>query len=122
MSNRRRQEKKKLKKQITTKIVALINKTIEAIENLTEEQIHELLYAKWITPLLKQLHLVPENVVKDFAAKIEKLANKYSVTMSEVEEQISQTEKELTSMIDMLEGDSFDMQGLAELKRLLGGN
>ena len=71
---------------------------------------------------VKQLHLVPENVVKDFAAKIEKLANKYSVTMSEVEEQISQTEKELTSMIDMLEGDSFDMQGLAELKKLLGGN
>ena len=121
-ANTLNEEEKKLKKQITAKIVELINKTIETIENLTEEQIHELLYAKWITPLMKQLHLVPENVVKDFAAKIEKLANKYSVTMSEVEEQISQTEKELTSMIDMLEGDSFDMQGLAELKKLLGGN
>ena len=122
MSNRRRQEKKKLKKQITAKIVALINKTIETIENLTEEQIHDLLYAKWITPLLKQLHLVPDNVIKEFAGKIEKTANKYSIKMADVEEQIAETEKELSSMLDMLEGDTFDMQGLAELKKLLGGH
>lgn len=121
-ANKLNEEEKKLKKQITAKIVALINKTIETIENLTEEQIHDLLYAKWITPLLKQLHLVPDNVIKEFAGKIEKTANKYSIKMADVEEQIAETEKELSSMLDMLEGDTFDMQGLAELKKLLGDN
>ena len=48
--------------------------------------------------------------------------DQYSTTLAEVEEQITQTEKELSSMIGMLEGDTFDMQGLAELKKLLGGN
>lgn len=72
--------------------------------------------------MLKQLHIVPDIVIKEFAAKIEKLAKKYSITMADVEEQIAETEKELSSMLDMLEGDTFDMQGLAELKKLLGGH
>ena len=121
-ANKLNEEEKKLKKQISAKYLALVNKTIEAIKNLTEEQIYELLHAKWIKPLLKQLHIVPDNVIKEFAAKIEKLAKKYSITMADVEEQIAETEKELSSMLDMLEGDTFDMQGLAELKKLLGGH
>ena len=61
-------------------------------------------------------------MIKEFAVKIEKLADKYNTTMADIEEEIDQTEKELSSMIDMLEGNEFDMQGLAELKKLLGGN
>ena len=121
-ANKLNEEEKKLKKLISAKYLALVNKTIEAIKNLTEEQIHELLHAKWIKPLLKQLHIVPDNVIKEFASKVEKTANKYSITMADIEEQIAETEKELSSMLDMLEGDTFDMQGLAELKKLLGEN
>ena len=32
-----------------------------------------------------------------------------------------QTEKELSGMLDMLTGSEFDMQGLSELKKMLGG-
>lgn len=43
-------------------------------------------------------------------------------TFADVENQIEETEKSLSSMIDDLEGSEFDMLGLAELKKLLGGS
>ena len=52
---------------------------------------------------------------------LEKLASKYDTTFSEVEKQIEETEKELSEMLDQLTGDDYDMQGLAELKKMLGG-
>lgn len=58
---------------------------------------------------------------QQFSSILEKLASKYSTTFSEVEDQISETEKELSEMMDMLTGDDYDMQGLAELKKMLGG-
>ena len=38
-----------------------------------------------------------------------------------METQIEETEKSLSAMIDDLDGSEFDMLGLAELKKLLGG-
>jgi len=41
--------------------------------------------------------------------------------ISQLENEIESTEKELSKMIDELEGNEFDMLGLAEFKKLLGG-
>ena len=91
------------------------------IESLSDEEVKELLHEKWICPLVEGLSRLPESIVADFIAKLEKLASKYSTTISEVEDQIIATEKELSDMLDMLTGDDFDMQGLSELKKMLGG-
>ena len=72
-------------------------------------------------PLLKSLGKLPESVLADFVKKLEVLAAKYSSTFAEVEDQIVETEKELSGMLDMLTGDEYDLKGLAELKKLLGG-
>ena len=80
-----------------------------------------LLHEKWIVPLVKGLSKLPDTIIADFTTKLEKLAAKYSITFSEVEDQIVETEKELSGMLDQLTGEDFDMQGLAELKKLLGG-
>ena len=53
--------------------------------------------------------------------KLEALAKKYETTFAEVERQIEETEKELSSMMDELEGSEFDLLGLQEFKKLLGG-
>lgn len=50
------------------------------------------------------------------------LQNKYSSTYFEVENQIKETSKALSDMIDDLVGDEFDMKGLSELKSLLLGD
>ena len=46
---------------------------------------------------------------------------KYETTFAQVEADIRETEKTLSAMIDELEGSEFDMIGLREFKKLLGG-
>ncbi len=95
--------------------------TKEKIEGLDEDQANELLKNKWIKPLLDELSRLPEEVIERLSNKIGALAEKYSTTFAHVEEEIKKTEKELISFIDQLTGSDTDLQGLKELKSLLGG-
>ena len=49
-------------------------------------------------------------------------ADKYAVTYLELDEQIQKSEEALSSMIDELTGNEYDMKGLAEFKALLKGD
>ena len=60
-------------------------------------------------------------MLREFVSKIELLASKYAITLSDVDAEIRETEKELCGMMDELTGSDFDMQGLKELQALLGG-
>ena len=113
-------EEKSLKSKIKQESADLQNNTKETIENLTDEQAIKLLETKWITPLVDELHNLPETIVNDLASKIKSLSEKYAITFAEVENDICKTEKELSTMIDDLTGEESDMKGLAELKKLLG--
>jgi type I restriction-modification system, M subunit len=115
------EEEKKLKKQLKDQSEALHIETKKTIEALSDEQVYSLLDQKWISPLIDGLGKLPESIISDFIAQIEKLAAKYETTFADVEEQIQDTEKELSGMIDLLTGSEFDMAGLAELKKMLGG-
>ena len=114
-------EEKELKKAVKEKANSLHIKTKEIIENLSDEQVFELLKDKWIKPFVGNLMKLPDNIINELIKKIETLAKKYKVTFAEIEEEIKETEKSLTTMINNLEGDEFDMLGLDELKKLLGG-
>lgn len=114
-------EEKALKKQVKEERASLERLTCETIKSLTDEQIHDLLVAKWIDPLTEGLGSMPANVVSGLTRAVQALAKKYEVTYSSINDQINEAEQELCAMIDDLEGDEFDMAGLAELKKLLGG-
>lgn len=114
-------EEKKLKKEIKEKTTALHIKTKETIEKLTDEDVYSLLYQKWVVPLVNSILDLPNKTIDSFASSLEKMAKKYESTMSEVESQIEETEKELCTMLDMLTGSNFDMQGLSEFRKMLGG-
>ncbi len=115
------EEEKKVKSQIKSKNDELILKTKETIEALSDDQVMDLLHAKWITPLVNGLKDLPDTIINDLVSQVEALSQKYSTTLSNVEEQIESTEKELSGLISMLTGNEFDMQGLTELKKMLGG-
>ena len=102
------------------KSVGIVKETKDAIENLSDDQVYDLLDKKWIAPLLAGLSDLSKNVIDDFTSKLEKISEKYDTTFSSVEDQIKETEKELSAMIDQLTGSEFDMQGLAEFKKMLG--
>lgn len=114
-------EEKELKTAVKKEAGLLEGRTKDTIENLSDEQVAELLKDKWIIPLTDNLMKLPENVVNELVGKIDLLTNKYRTTFAEVESQIEETEQLLISMIDELEGNEFDMLGLAEFKKMLGG-
>lgn len=114
-------EEKELKAQIKKESTELHTLTKATIENLSDEQVYDLLDKKWIESLVKNLHTLPETVVDSLVSKIQAMQNKYAITFFEVESQIQETEQLLCKMIDELVGDEFDMKGLSEFKTLLGG-
>ena len=64
---------------------------------------------------------MPEVILDILAAKVQALADKYSITFADVEYKIEETEATLSSMIEQLTGSDIDIKGLVELKSLLGG-
>ena len=114
-------EEKALKKSLKEQRAALHEETKLVIEGLSDEQCRELLKAKWIEPLIKKLHELPTAAMEEFASKVKALYSKYETTYAEVCDQIDKAESELSSMLGDLTGNEFDMAGIAELKKLLGG-
>lgn len=114
-------KKKELNKVLKSEIAELELNTKSTIENLTYDQICDSLNSKWIEPLMQSINSLPIKLLNDFESKIELLAKKYETTYSDLEEEISKTEKSLISMLNDLEGNDYDMLGLDEFKMLLGG-
>lgn len=112
-------EEKNLKKAVKTDSAKLHSLTKETIENMADEQVYSLLEKKWITPLMAELQQLPVVILNNLAAKVQALADKYAITFSDVEDEITETEETLSSMLEQLTGSDVDMQGLAELKVLL---
>ena len=114
-------EQTELKADIRKKTHALHLKTKTTIEALSDKQVNELLYLKWIMPLSLELTAMPSAVISQLTNKVQALADKYAVTYSQVANEIKTTEQELADMMGELTGNDFDLQGLAELTKLLKG-
>ncbi|MBQ5906492.1 MAG: type I restriction-modification system subunit M [Treponema sp.] len=110
---------KTIRKEIAKLTKELEEKTIKKIEGLTDSEINALLEEKWILPLCTSLNEMPGKVVDDFISSLTKMTEKYSETLSSIENKINQTQKELFELMDELTGNEFDMKGLENLKGIL---
>jgi type I restriction enzyme M protein len=115
-------EEKALKKKVKDDAATLHLAIKAAIEKLTDEQATELLEEKWISPLLAALHKIPDNIISDLITRVRALADKYATTYAEVAGQIAETKSSLSSLIDGLTGNEYDMKGLGEFQSLLRGD
>lgn len=116
------EEEKALKTAIKNDGAALHLKTKSTIESLRDDQVKDLLEAKWVVPLNEALHQLPDQQIELLNGKLQSLVRKYEVTYAENARGIQQAETALAGLIDELEGNEFDLKGLAELKSLLRGN
>lgn len=112
-------EEKKLKKEFKSEDATLHLKTKDTIEELSEDQVYELLELKWVNPIVGTMNNLPETIINELTNKVQILSEKYTITYSDVANEISKAESTLSSLIGNLEGNEFDMQGLNELKSLL---
>lgn len=112
-------EEKALKKEVKEESAKLHLKTKKTIESLSDEQVYELLELKWIQPLENELTKLPNGIINTLVNKLQDLATKYETTLKNIEDEIKATSKELSVMVDELDGGEFDMQGLKVLQELL---
>lgn len=112
-------EDKKLKKEFKTEVAALHLKTKDTIEELSDDQVYELLENKWVHPIVGAMNNLPKSIINELTNKVQILSEKYTTTYSDVANEISKAESTLSSLIGELEGNEYDMQGLNELKSLL---
>ena len=116
------EEQKKLNKNIKELNKSLEIEAEKTIENLTHDEIFELLNIKWINPIIHGIDKQIDNLISDFSKNIEKLSNKYNKTLFDIDNEIKETEKKLADMISELTGPDYDMKGLEDLKSLFNGD
>lgn len=114
-------KEKSLKAAIKKDAAALHLKTKATIEALSDAQVYALLESKWLSPLVDELHRLPDLVTSSLIAKLQALVEKYRITYADNARHIQQAEKALVSMLGEMDGGEFDLKGIEELKSLLAG-
>lgn len=115
------EREKAIKKKVKEQTASLEEKTIELINNISDEDAKRVLAEKWILPLVAQIREMPGHVLKEFIASINVLAKKYTVTMTDLDAEIEIAETGLRDLLHGLSGADHDMEGLKQLASLLGG-
>ena len=111
----------KVKSQLKKANEALEAKTHETVENLTDDQVVEVLSTKWVAALMVQLAQLPTLALRELAEQVQRLKDKYATPLTELDTQIATTERSLLASLDQLSGSDADMQAVAALKQMLGG-
>ena len=112
-------DQSKTNKEIKTKKLELIDKTKEAIENLTDEEIETFLYLKWISPMCNDINSTLTTVMESLQKEVTTLAEKYAVSFKQLNEELFSAQNELSDIIAQLTGDEFAIKGLEGLSESL---
>lgn len=113
------EEETNLKSDLKIKKEELHLKTKGLIENLDEDKSLDLLYKKWIAPLVIGLDELGKNILINLEENIRAIHKKYAKTFVEIEEDLYYTKEEFISMSDKLMGNEKDLAGIKELQKLL---
>lgn len=100
----------------------LVKDTEQKIKSLTDTEIRELLVMKWVNPIYEGICDLPRVLIANLEREIDDLARKYDETFISLDSQISKSEVAVSTIINELNGNDYDMRGLKQLKILLGGD
>ena len=73
-------EKKTLNKEIKKESESLEKNSKETIENLSDDEVNNMLIKKWIDPLMDLIQKIPMNIINELIKALESLSKKYEVT------------------------------------------
>ena len=109
------EEQTKVKKEIKEAKAELIDKTKEAIEHLTDEEVELFLHKKWIDPVVAGINDTLTDVLKAVETRVTALANKYAVSYKELGEQMAEAKQQMADLVADLTGDEYALEGLRNL-------
>lgn len=102
-------------KQIKSDKLALEEKTIKAIENLTDEEAAVLLHHKWINPICEGIDNTLRSVLSALESEALALSEKYATSYKQINDDMVAANEELAGLVEQLTGDEFAISGLKEL-------
>ena len=108
-------EQTKKTKQIKADKLALEEKTIQAIENLTDEEVSKFLHLKWIVPVCEGINGALTAVLTALESSVLALSRKYAVSYQQIDDEIAAANAELSQLVSQLTGDEFAIKGLEAL-------
>lgn len=109
------EEQTKVKKEIKEAKAELIDKTKDAIEHLTNEEVELFLHKKWIDPVVAGINDTLTDVLKAVETRVTALANKYAVSYKELGEQMAEAKQQMADLVAGLTGDEYALEGLRNL-------
>lgn len=108
-------EQSKTNKQIKADRLTLEEKTIQAIEHLTDEEIADFLHRKWIVPVCQGINGSLTAVLFALETAALALSQKYAVSYHQIDDEIAQANEELSQLVSQLTSDAFAIKGLEAL-------
>lgn len=110
-------EQSKLNKEIKAAKLALIDKTKEAIEHLTDEEVEMFLHQKWVEPVVAGIDRTLVEVLREIEMRVSALVHKYSVSYQDIEKKLAEAKEQLTWYVNELTGDEFALKGLKQMNQ-----
>lgn len=114
-------EVKTAKKAIKIREAKIHLDTKHIIENLDDNTARDLLEVKWVDHLLNDINTVPHQIIETLIESISELDEKYNTTLSDIGYRVQTAQQHLSRMMGQLTGPKQDMEGIAELAKILGG-
>lgn len=108
-------EQTQTNKQIKADKQALEEKTIKAIENLSDEEAATLLHHKWINPICNDIDNTLRSVLSALESEALALSEKYATSYKQINDDMAVANKQLAELVEQLTGDEFAIKGLKEL-------
>ncbi|SYV93690.1 Uncharacterised protein [Mycoplasmopsis synoviae] len=69
--------------------------------------------------MLNKILELPDEYLEDLSYKLNLLKDKYGESLEKIENEISQNENELISLLKELNGNDYDMKGINEFIKIL---
>lgn len=110
-------EQTKKNKQIKADKQALVDKTVEAVQTLTDEEVAKFLHLKWVEPVCSGINGTMHSVLTDLEASVLASVKKYAISYQQINRDMAAANNELSELVGQLTGDEFAIKGLKELMK-----
>lgn len=107
-----------INKQIKVERQNLVDKTVDAINHLSDDEVARFLHLKWIVPVCYDIKGTLTAVLSELESLVQKLGDKYSVSYKQINNEINSAKEELSMLVSELTGDEFSIKGLEELIKI----
>lgn len=108
-------EQTKTNKEIKIAKQQLEDSTVQAINNLTDDEVNHFLHLKWILPVCSEINDAFHAIITHLEADVLALSNKYGQSLKQINHDCRENNNQLAQLVKQLTGDEWAIEGLMEV-------